>query len=158
MNLANFVIRDDRIRARIADAARTMPEGTEVVFREPTRNADQNAKLHTLLSEIAKGKQWVGQWLSIEDWKRLMTAAWLLARGDHIRILPAVDGHGFVPIYQRTSTLSRSECGELIDYVEAWWSDQPERPPLTQEGYADARADRVIDAEICGLTPKQVAA
>jgi len=84
------------------------------------RSTEKNARLHAVLGEIAKQKQWAGQWLDIETWKRLLVAAWTRARGEHVLLLPAVDGHGLDIVYRRTSRLTQSEMVELIDYVESW--------------------------------------
>lgn len=92
----------------------------ELVVRPESRNGAQNALLHSLLSEIAATKTWAGQKWDIEDWKRLLTAAWLRAKSESVAMVPAVDGHGFDVLYRRTSTLSKAECAELIDYITAW--------------------------------------
>lgn len=107
-------------RERALEAVRNAPEGFVVRVEEPTRNLEQNAALHALLSEIALSKTWAGQSLSLEDWKRLLTAAWCRATGRGVKIVPSLDGQGFDAIYQRTSTLSKAEMSELIDYIQAW--------------------------------------
>lgn len=107
-------------RDRALEAVRTAPDGFVVDVREPTRNLEQNAALHAILSEIAVMREWAGQRLSIEDWKRLLTAAWCRATGRGVKLVPSVDGQGFDALYQRTSTLSKSEMSELIDYIQAW--------------------------------------
>ena len=111
-------------RDRALEAVRTAPEGFVVDVREPTRNLEQNAALHALLSEIAAMREWAGQRLSIEDWKRLLTAAWCRATGRGVKLVPAIDGQGFDALYQRTSTLSKSEMSELIDYIQAWMDSE----------------------------------
>lgn len=88
------------------------------------RSNDQNAKLHALLSDIAKQKQWDGEYMEIEDWKRLLTAGWMKATGRTVKLVRDIEGNGFVPIYQRTSKLSVVEMIELIEYVQAWAVDQ----------------------------------
>lgn len=88
------------------------------------RTGEQNDKLHALLHDISQQKQWAGQWLDVEDWKRLMTAAWLRARGDSVRIFPSLDGQGVDMLYQRTSRLSKQDLSELIEYAQAWAVEQ----------------------------------
>jgi hypothetical protein len=92
----------------------------QVTVEPERRNADQNAMLHALLSEIADRIEWAGKKRDTETWKRLMTAAWLRARGESIEVLPAIDGHGIDVVFRRTSSLTKSECAELIDFVTAW--------------------------------------
>lgn len=96
----------------------------EIEVRPERRNDSQNALLHALLGEIAANVEWAGKRWDIEDWKRLLTAAWLRARQHHAVMVPAVDGHGFEVLYRRTSTLSKSECAELIDFIQAWAAEQ----------------------------------
>lgn len=84
------------------------------------RNSDQNARLHATLSDIAEQKEWAGAPRDVECWKRLMTAAWLRARGESVEVLPAIDGYGVDVVFRHTSRLTRRECAELITYVTAW--------------------------------------
>ena len=84
------------------------------------RSVEQNAKLHALLADIAAQKQWAGQWLDLEDWKRLITAGWERASGAHVRIFPALDGVGMDVLYRRTSRMTKQEMSELLDYAMAW--------------------------------------
>lgn len=84
------------------------------------RNLPQNARLHARLTEIAAKHEWAGQRRDVEVWKRLLTAAWLRARGESVEILPAVDGHGVDVVFRRTSDLTKAECGELMEFIDAW--------------------------------------
>lgn len=98
-------------------------DGTvEVVIRpaKSKRSLEQNDKLHAILQDIAAQKQWSGEYISVEDWKRLMIAAWLRATGSSPRMMPAVDGEGFDVLYRRSSELSVAECADLITYIESW--------------------------------------
>ena len=88
--------------------------------RLEVRSGEQNDKLHALLTDIAEQKQWAGQWLSVEDWKRLMVSAWERANGRSARMFPSLDGNGFDVVYHRTSRMSKSELSELLEYAIAW--------------------------------------
>lgn len=107
-------------RRRAALAVQQAPEGHIVTIKPPTRSGEQNAMLHALLTEIAARVPWAGKLRDVETWKRLLTAAWLRARGDSVEFLPALDGHGVDVVFRRTSTLTRAECSELVDFVQAW--------------------------------------
>lgn len=87
------------------------------------RSTDQNARLHAMIGEIAKQKQWAGQWLGPEDWKRLLIAAFCRANGNPPAILPAIDGSGIEMIYRRSHRMSKQEMSELIEYVTSWALD-----------------------------------
>jgi len=84
------------------------------------RSVEANSKLHALLADIAAQKQWAGQWLDVEDWKRLITAGWERASGAHVRIFPALDGVGMDVLYRRTSRMTKQEMSELLEYATAW--------------------------------------
>jgi hypothetical protein len=106
--------------AAVAEAA----PGEVVEVKPATRNLEQNALLHALLSEIAEQKEWAGKRWDTEDWKRLLTAAWMRTRAQSVAMVPAIDGHGFDVLYQRTSTLSKGEFAELVDFTQAWAAEQ----------------------------------
>ena len=89
-------------------------------IRPEKRSDAQNRLLHACLSEISKQVEWAGRKRDVDTWKRLLTAAWLRARGEHIEMLPALDGQGVDIVFRRTSQLSKSECAELSEFVMAW--------------------------------------
>jgi hypothetical protein len=84
------------------------------------RSTEANAKLHAELAEVAQHVEWAGKRRDLECWKRLLMAAWLRARGEGVELLPALDGHGVDVVFRRTSTLTRSEMAEFIEFVLAW--------------------------------------
>ena len=91
-----------------------------VEVRPETRSDAQNRLLHACLGEISKQVEWAGAKRDVDTWKRLLTAAWLRARGDHVEMLPALDGHGVDIVFRRTSQLTKAECAELSEFVMAW--------------------------------------
>ncbi len=96
------------------------PDNYRVEIRERTRSLDQNAKLHAMVSFIAKNLPWCGKHQTTDTWKRLLTAAWLRARGYQVEFLPALDGHGVDVVFRRTSDLTVAELSELIEFIYAW--------------------------------------
>jgi hypothetical protein len=95
-----------------------------VVKVEPERRSlAENAKLHAMLAEIADQKEWAGKKRDTETWKRLMVAAWCRAKGEAVEFLPAIDGMGVDIVFRRTSELDKSECADLISFIDAWGSD-----------------------------------
>jgi hypothetical protein len=107
------------IKPELADGKRLVVE-----VKPETRSNDQNALLHALLSDIARQCEWAGRKWDVEEWKRLMTAAWCRTRHEGVQMVPAIDGQGFDVLYQRTSKLTRGECSDLCEYVLAWGADQ----------------------------------
>lgn len=92
--------------------------------RPEKRSDAQNRLLHACLSEISKQIEWAGAKRDVDTWKRLLTAAWLRARGEPIEMLPAVDGHGVDIVFRRTSQLTKAECAELSEFVMAWAAER----------------------------------
>lgn len=105
-------------------------------IRPEKRSDAQNRLLHACLGEIAKQQEWAGKKRDIDTWKRLLTAAWLRARGEPIEMLPAVDGHGVDIVFRRTSQLTKAECAELSEFVMAWAAEQGVKFKA-QEGWDD---------------------
>jgi hypothetical protein len=95
-----------------------------VTIKPQTRSSAANALLHATLTDIADQLQWAGAKQDVEVWKRLLTAAWLRARGESVAILPAIDGHGIDVVFRRTSELTRAECSELQEFCFAWGVEQ----------------------------------
>ena len=76
-----------------------------------------------MLQDVADQVEWAGQKLSVDQFKRLMTSAWLRARGEQVQVLPALDGNGVDVIYEKTSRMTVRQVSELCDYIEAWGSE-----------------------------------
>jgi len=91
-----------------------------LTIKPEKRSLKENALLHALLTHIAEQLEWAGQKRDVETWKRLITAAWCRARGEHVELLPAIDGNGVDIVFRRTSQLTRGECAELIEFLYAW--------------------------------------
>ena len=118
------IVLSNPVAKRVAqDKIASAPDGYVCEIKEPPRNLNQNALLHAVIASIADQKQWAGEYLDPEAWKRLLTAAWCRATQQGAKIVPAIDGYGFDVIYRRTSTLSKKECAELLDFVTAWAID-----------------------------------
>ena len=119
-----FILAHDQARQNALQGVKTAPQGYVVEIRPKTRSLEQNALLHALIQEIAKSVIWAGSLREVDTWKRLLTAAWLRARGEPIEMLPAIDGNGVDIVFRRTADLTISEMNELIDYIQAWAIDQ----------------------------------
>ena len=93
-------------------------------IRPEKRSDAQNRLLHACLSEISKQVEWAGAKRDVDTWKRLLTAAWLRARGEGVEVLPAIDGHGIDVVFRHTSKLTKAECAELSEFVMAWAAER----------------------------------
>jgi hypothetical protein len=115
-----FYLVNDSARKMAHAAISQAPDGYGVRVEPPKRTLDQNAKLHAELQEIAESVEWAGKHRDVETWKRLLTAAWLRARGEPIELLPAIDGAGVDVVFRATSTLTVQEMSDLIEFISAW--------------------------------------
>lgn len=106
----------------MADRAQAMrwvdkaPRGTRITFQGPRRSLDQNARFWAMLTEISAQKLHYGIRLSPDDW-RLM---FLDALKREVRMVPNLDGNGFVSLGRSSSDLSKAEFSDLFDVIEAW--------------------------------------
>ena len=103
----------------ILDAA---PDGCVVTFKEATRTTEQNARLWSMLEDVANQVDWYGKRLTAEDWKDVFTASLRKAR-----VVPTIDGDGFVPLGMRTSSMTKAEFGALMDLITAFGDERQVR-------------------------------
>jgi NinB protein len=116
----HFILAHPTARKLAAAQCMLAPIGYHCRIEPPTRNLEQNAKLHAVLTDIAEQVEWFGKKLPMEVWKRLCMAAWLRERGEQPTLIPALDGNGFDVIFEKTSKLSVSQCSELVEWCLAF--------------------------------------
>lgn len=110
-------------RASAAYAAKTAPDGYVCVVRPPNRSLDQNAKAHAMFSDIAKAKPvWNGINMDAEDWKALLIVSHAVATkdGSPYRMVPDLEGSGFVQLRESSARMSKDRASSLIEYVTSW--------------------------------------
>jgi len=69
-----------------------------------------------MLTDVASQITWHGQRLTPDDWKLIFLDA--LKR--EVRIVPAIDGRGFVNLGRSSSDLSKSEMSDLMELITAF--------------------------------------
>lgn len=116
MSRATLVLVSPEIRQRAAHWAAKVPDGTRVEFKSPKRTLDQNSRLWAMLTEVAAQLPWHGIKLSADDYKLLFLDA--LKR--ELRMVPNLDGNGFVNLGRSSSDLSKSEMTDLIEIIAAF--------------------------------------
>jgi len=119
-----FILAHELARKNAMQAVLEAPTGYAVEIKPKNRTLDQNAKIHALIQEISRVVVWAGKLQEVETWKRLLTAAWLRARGEPVEMLPAIDGYGVDVVFRPTSKLTVEEMSEFIEYVHAWAAEQ----------------------------------
>lgn len=103
-------------RERAIDWIERMTAGTRVEFKKAKRSLDQNSKMWANLTDISTQLRWHGMKLSPDDWKLVMLDG--LKR--ELRLVPNIDGTGFVNLGRSSSDLSKTEMADLLTLIEAF--------------------------------------
>lgn len=87
---------------------------------QPRRSEQASRRLWAIASDIAaSGHEWGGIKLSKNNWFRLLTAA---VYGQ--KMVPDLNGNGFVFVDARTSRMTNAQISEVIAFAEAFCADQ----------------------------------
>ncbi len=116
MSRALVILATRAERERAARWCMTAPVNTRVEFKEAKRTTDQNARMWAMLTDVAQQLPWHGQRLSADDWKLIF----LSGLNQEMRLVPNINGNGFVNLGRSSSDLSKAEMGELMDLIEAF--------------------------------------
>jgi hypothetical protein len=126
--MRSLVITGEAARKAICRHVLAAPDGHVVTIKEPMRNLQQNAKMWAMLGDLESQCNWHGVRLVAEEWKDLLSAGLVLSR-----VVPNLEGNGFVILGQRTSKLTKSQFAALIELIYAFgaerevkWSDSAE--------------------------------
>jgi len=92
------------------------PAGTRITFKDSKRTVAQNDRMWAMLTEVAVQLPWHGLKLSPDDWKLIFLDA--LKR--ELRMVPNIDGTGFINLGRSSSDLSKAEMADLITLIEAF--------------------------------------
>lgn len=88
------------------------PVDAVVTVKEATRNADQNAKMWAMLSDISRAKPEGRRWTP-ETWK----AAFMHSLGHQVQFCEGLDGSGPFPLGFRSSRLTVRQMADLITTI-----------------------------------------
>ena len=113
MSRALVILNSRAERDKVADWAMRLPFGTRIEFKEPKRSIPQNDRMWAMLTEIAQAVPYHGIKLSADDWKLIFLDA--LKR--EVRMVPNLDGTGFVSLGRSSSDLSKAEFSDLIELI-----------------------------------------
>lgn len=116
MSRATVILNSRADREKVCRWAMALPLGTRCEFKEAKRTTDQNAKMWSMLTEIAQQVTWHGQRLTADDFKLVF----LDALKQEMRIVPNINGNGFVNLGRSSSDLSKAEFSELIELMLAF--------------------------------------
>jgi hypothetical protein len=116
MTRAVIVLTQDTERQKAARWAAKLPEGTRIEFKAPKRSIPQNDLMWAALTDVASQVKWHGLRLTADDWKLVFLDA--LKR--EVRMVPNLDGNGFVSLGRSSSDLSKAEMTDLIELIHAF--------------------------------------
>lgn len=103
-------------RERVCRWIVNAPNGTRVELKEPKRSLPQNDRFWAMLTDVSRQVTHHGVKLSPDDWKLVF----LDALGRELRMVPNLDGTGFVNLGRSSSDLSKSEMTDLIELIFAY--------------------------------------
>jgi hypothetical protein len=120
--MSRFVINlnSQKSREKAIEWIRKAPSGFRVTFQEPKRSTDQNARLWAMLTAVSVQVEWHGQRLSPEDWKLIFMAG----LNQELRMVPNLQGNGFVQLGRSSSNLSKSEFGDLMELIDMFAAEK----------------------------------
>jgi hypothetical protein len=113
MSRALIVLNGTSDRQKAIGWVKSAPAGCRLEFKHSRRSIPQNDRMWAMLTDLAKQVTWHGVKLTPQDWKLMM----LSALKKELRIVPNLDGDGFVNLGQSSSDLSKTEMGELIELI-----------------------------------------
>lgn len=116
MSRALLILSTTSDRAKATNWIAKAPAGTRVEFKAPKRTLPQNDRLHAMITEVADQVVWHGQKMTVDDWKLVF----MDGLNRELRIVPNLDGNGFVNLGRSTSKLGKDEFSELIELVAAF--------------------------------------
>ncbi|WP_233115607.1 recombination protein NinB [Aggregatibacter actinomycetemcomitans] len=118
-----FFLRDQCIKNNCLDLIKELPTDDKkplVVKIQPmTRNLEQNAKLHAMLSDISNQCEFGGEKRDINTWKMIFCSAHRIATGDKAEMAIGLEGE-VINLRESTAQMSVKRMASLIEYVTAW--------------------------------------
>lgn len=109
-----FTLNSAADRARALRTITVAPNGSRVEVKAAKRSLPQNDRFWAMLTDVAQQLLWHGVKLRPDDWKYLFLDALKRER----RMMPNLEGNGFVDLGRSSSDLSKSEMGDLMTLIE----------------------------------------
>lgn len=82
------------------------------VIKDATRTTEQNSKMWPMLRDLSNQVVYHGFTLSLDEWKSFATATL-----ERQKIVPNMDGDGFIALGQSTSSMSKKKFSDLIEII-----------------------------------------
>lgn len=116
MSRVEVVLRTPADRKKVCTWVMNVDAGTRVELKEAKRTLSQNQKLWPMLTEVAQQVSYHGLKLTADDYKLIFLDA--LKR--EVRMVPNLDGNGFVSLGRSSSDLSKVEFSMLLEVIFAF--------------------------------------
>ena len=110
-----FIIVNEAVRERAIKWLRDLPIGMVAEFKEVSRSLAQNAAMWPALNDVSRQVEWAGKKRTREQWKDIFTGS--LFKGE---LVPNIDSTGVIALGVKTSTLSKKDFCELLEYIYAF--------------------------------------
>ena len=112
-----LILHGERERTRALGMVASAPPLARITVAEPRRSDQQSARMWAHLGDILKARPiWHGIRIDKEDLKQIFLSALI----KETRLVPNLDGNGFITLSHRSSRLGYREMGNLITLIEAW--------------------------------------
>lgn len=138
-----FILINDRVRQNALAAFYNADDGAVVTIGPKTRSLDQNAKLHAILTDLAKSPvTWAGKRRSVEEWKALIISGHSVATNHGGEVVPGIENE-FVAIRESSASMSVARAASLITYLLAFCdTNGVELTETRRRGFMDDRYGR----------------
>ncbi|WP_421215982.1 recombination protein NinB [Aeromonas enteropelogenes] len=122
-NYPKYFLRSTRVRDNAMQVIGELPVDKDkplvIEIKEMTRSLAQNALMWAVFTDIAKQVNWHGRKLSKDEWKIVISAGLKKQR-----VVPDIDGTGFVVLGQSTSKMTMREMRDLIELAYSFGAEQ----------------------------------
>jgi hypothetical protein len=108
-----MTLRSNDDRRRACKYVNGAPYGARVEFKATKRTLPQNDRMWAMLTDVAEQLPWHGVKLRPDDWKFLF----LDALKQEMRMVPNIEGNGFVNLGRSSSDLTKQEMSDLIEII-----------------------------------------
>lgn len=116
MSRAVLILTSREVRNRAKHWIDIAPYGCRLELKEAKRTIPQNARMWAMLTEVARQVDHHGLKLSADDWKLIFMSD----LNQEMRLVPNLDGTGFVNLGRSSSDLSKAEMGDLMELIAAF--------------------------------------
>lgn len=129
-----FYLISSRVRDNALAAVNEAEPGAIVSVSPPKRSLEQNAKLHAVLTDLARSPlTWAGKRRTVEEWKMLAVSGHAIATKEAGEIIPGLENE-FVSIRESTAQMSVKRASSLIEYLLAFCAQHGVELRETQRG------------------------